>query len=186
MRDIASTLGKTKRVTSRQVRCIFGETSDVCLNCQRHQWPCFRRERKRKRAQADVTQATRTRRVTWGESTVSNISPCTVESSFTSFEGTTYGRNQLHDRSESSIAETRDALPTHGIRWIGIDHLAESRAAGDIPSEYRPLTTVLDPNTGFTMGGMPQDMNSDFFHNQYPGMGDWLFKDLDWNGEMTW
>jgi hypothetical protein len=67
-----------------------------------------------------------------------------------------------------------------------IDHLAESRVPRDIPSEYRPLTTVLGPNTGFVMGDMPQDMTGDFFHNQYQGMGDWLFKDLDWNGEITW
>ena len=67
-----------------------------------------------------------------------------------------------------------------------IDHLTESRAPGGIPSEYRPLTTVLDPNAGFVMGDMPQDMTGDFFHDQYQGMGDWLFKDLDWNGEITW
>lgn len=53
--------------------------------------------------------------------------------------------------------------------------------------DYRPLTTILDPNTGFAMGDMSQDIASDdFFHNQYQGMGDWLFKDLDWSGDITW
>lgn len=71
-------------------------------------------------------------------------------------------------------------------RSDAIDPLAESRPPDDMPAEYRPLTTVLDSNTGFAMGDMPHDMTSSFFHNQYQGMGDWLFKDLDWNGEITW
>lgn len=48
--------------------------------------------------------------------------------------------------------------------------------------EYRPLTTILDPHMGFTMD-MNRGMTDDFFYNQYQGMGDWLFKDLDWNSE---
>ncbi|KAJ5625714.1 hypothetical protein N7510_002023 [Penicillium lagena] len=70
--------------------------------------------------------------------------------------------------------------------------MTESRPpdATTIPAatdDYRPLTTILDPNTGFAMGDMSQDIASDdFFHNQYQGMGDWLFKDLDWSGDITW
>ncbi|KAJ6072072.1 hypothetical protein N7499_010086 [Penicillium canescens] len=86
------------------------------------------------------------------------------------------GQNESNDGSGTLAFGESDA----------IDHLAESRVPGDIPSEYRPLTTVLDPNTGFVMGDMPQHMTGDFFHDQYQGMGDWLFKDLDWNGEITW
>ncbi|CAG7940161.1 unnamed protein product, partial [Penicillium nalgiovense] len=57
----------------------------------------------------------------------------------------------------------------------------ESRAPDAISSdEYRPLTTILDRNEGLTMGDMSQDISGDFF-NQYQGMGDWLFKDLEWN-----
>ena len=73
-----------------------------------------------------------------------------------------------------------------------ITELAESRPPGAsaIPAsadDYRPLTTILDPNTGFIMGDMSQDIaGDDFFHNQYQGMGDWLFKDLDWSGDITW
>lgn len=63
---------------------------------------------------------------------------------------------------------------------------AESRAPDAISSdEYRPLTTILDRNEGLTMGDMSQDISGDFF-NQYQGMGDWLFKDLEWNGEISW
>jgi hypothetical protein len=29
-------------------------------------------------------------------------------------------------------------------------------------------------------------MADEFFHNQYQGMGDWLFKDMEWTGEITW
>lgn len=61
----------------------------------------------------------------------------------------------------------------------------ESRQLNAMPlaDEYRPLTTILDPHVGFTMGDMNRGMTDDFFHNQYQGMGDWLFKDLDWNDE---
>ncbi|KAJ6143919.1 hypothetical protein N7471_003372 [Penicillium samsonianum] len=63
---------------------------------------------------------------------------------------------------------------------------AESRAPDAISSdEYRPLTTILDRNEGLTMGDMSQDIPDDFF-NQYQGMGYWLFKDLEWNGEIAW
>lgn len=63
---------------------------------------------------------------------------------------------------------------------------AESRAPHAISSdEYRPLTTILDRNEGLAMGDMSQDIPGDFF-NQYQGMGDWLFKDLEWNGEIAW
>ena len=63
---------------------------------------------------------------------------------------------------------------------------AESRAPDAISSdEYRPLTTILESNEALSMGNMPQDISGDFF-NQYQGMGDWLFKDLEWNGEISW
>lgn len=63
---------------------------------------------------------------------------------------------------------------------------AESRAPDAISSdEYRPLTTILDRNDGLIMGDMSQGIPGDFF-NQYQGMGDWLFKDLEWNGEIAW
>ncbi|KAJ5511582.1 hypothetical protein N7453_003685 [Penicillium expansum] len=63
---------------------------------------------------------------------------------------------------------------------------AESRAPGAISSdEYRPLTTILDRNEDLSVGDMSQDIPDDFF-NQYQGMGDWLFKDLEWNGEIAW
>jgi hypothetical protein len=68
-----------------------------------------------------------------------------------------------------------------------IENWTESRASDAITSdEYRPLTTILEPNVGFTMGDMSQNISGDFFHNQYQGMGDWLFKDLEWNGEIAW
>lgn len=54
------------------------------------------------------------------------------------------------------------------------------------PDDYRPLTTILDPHMGFTMGDVTRNLAGDFFHNQYQGMGDWLFKDLDWNGDVAW
>ena len=63
---------------------------------------------------------------------------------------------------------------------------AESRTPDAISSdEYRPLTTILNRNEYITMGDMSQDIPGDFF-NQYQGMGDWLFKDLEWNGEIAW
>jgi hypothetical protein len=63
---------------------------------------------------------------------------------------------------------------------------AESRAPDAISSdEYRPLTTILDRNEALTMGNLSQDVSDDFF-NQYQGMGGWLFKDLEWNGEISW
>ncbi|CAI7627314.1 unnamed protein product [Penicillium glandicola] len=62
---------------------------------------------------------------------------------------------------------------------------AESRVPDAISSdEYRPLTTNLDRNEDLTMGYMSRDIPGDFF-NQYQGMGDWLFKDLEWNGEIA-
>lgn len=74
----------------------------------------------------------------------------------------------------SAIATTDDAPRA----------LAESRQPNAISlgDEYRPLTTILDPHMGFTMD-MNRGMTDDFFYNQYQGMGDWLFKDLDWNSE---
>lgn len=63
---------------------------------------------------------------------------------------------------------------------------AESRAPDAKSSdEYRPLTTILDRNEDLSVGDMSQDIPDDFF-NQYQGMGDWLFKDLEWNGEIAW
>ncbi|KAJ5135245.1 uncharacterized protein N7515_004523 [Penicillium bovifimosum] len=81
------------------------------------------------------------------------------------------------DRGHSQAAGSLEAIES----WT------ESRAPDAIPSdEYRPLTTILEPNAGFAMGDMSQDVPGDFFHNQYQGMGDWLFKDLEWNGEVAW
>ncbi|KAJ5950258.1 uncharacterized protein N7479_008671 [Penicillium vulpinum] len=61
----------------------------------------------------------------------------------------------------------------------------ESRVPDGLSSdEYRPLTTILDRNEGLAMGDISQDIPGDFF-NQYQGMGDWLFKDLEWNGEIA-
>ncbi|KAJ5360854.1 Transcription factor [Penicillium concentricum] len=77
---------------------------------------------------------------------------------------------------------------TNSFMVAGIPELgnwAESRAPDAISSdEYRPLTTILDRNEGLAMGDMSQDITGDFF-NQYQGMGDWLFKDLEWNGEIA-
>ncbi|KAJ5103550.1 hypothetical protein N7532_004079 [Penicillium argentinense] len=70
-----------------------------------------------------------------------------------------------------------------------LDCFTESQVPNAVASsadEYRPLTTILDPHVGFSMGGMARDIGDDLFHNQYQGMGDWLFKDLDWNGDATW
>lgn len=79
----------------------------------------------------------------------------------------------------SLIPETAD---------VSLDEFPESRSADVVPSteDYRPLTTILDPHMGFTMGDMTQDMPDGFFHNQYQGMGDWLFKDLEWTGDIQW
>lgn len=52
--------------------------------------------------------------------------------------------------------------------------------------EYRPLTTVLDPDIGFSIGGMTHSMGDEFFHNEYQGMGDWLLKDLDQTEDNQW
>lgn len=64
-----------------------------------------------------------------------------------------------------------------------VDGLVQPQAADALspPEEYRPLTSVLDPRAGFNMADLSQGMGEDFFHNQYRGMGDWLFNDLDWN-----
>ncbi|KAJ5749259.1 uncharacterized protein N7511_010955 [Penicillium nucicola] len=120
----------------KKVRCIFGETSDVCLNCQRHQWPCFRRERKRKRTQTDDTQeAPRRRRATWGELETSNTSPCPVESCLLNSERA-YDQNQHREGSQSSIAGTRDALPTP--EW--------SRASGPPRTDSNPYSSAPIPS----------------------------------------
>ncbi|KAJ5692909.1 hypothetical protein N7462_002332 [Penicillium macrosclerotiorum] len=78
------------------------------------------------------------------------------------------------------------SLPT-GTLDVPLDGFPESQAHEAISSadEYRPLTTILDPHMGFNMGDMTQGFTDDFFHNQYQGMGDWLFKDLDCNGEFS-
>lgn len=69
----------------------------------------------------------------------------------------------------------------------GLENWTESRGPETTSSdEYRPLTTILDRNEGFDMGDVSQDLTGNFSHNQYQGMGDWLFKDLEWNGEFTW
>jgi hypothetical protein len=79
----------------------------------------------------------------------------------------------------SPIAETTD---------VSLNGFPEFRPPDTVPSteEYRPLTTILDPHMGFTMGDMPQGVPDEFFHNQYQGMGDWLFKDLEWTGDIQW
>ena len=63
----------------------------------------------------------------------------------------------------------------------------ESGPAGALSSmdEYRPLTTILDSSVGFGTGEIVRSVSDDdFFHDEYQCMGDWLFKDLDWNGEI--
>lgn len=95
--------------------------------------------------------------------------------------------------SSTSTAIARDEDPAGvslvpGTSDVVLSDFTESRPPDAISSagEYRPLTTILDPHMGFTMGDMTQEMADDFFHNQYQGMGDWLFKDLNWNGEVSW
>lgn len=55
-------------------------------------------------------------------------------------------------------------------------------------NEYRPLTTMLDPQAGYTMEDTTRSIENDSFYNQYQGMGDWLLRDLDssWTGDMPW
>ncbi|KAJ5793925.1 Transcription factor [Penicillium paradoxum] len=83
-----------------------------------------------------------------------------------------------------SNERTTSSLAAGGL---AIENWTESRAPDAISSDdYRPLTTILDPNAGFTMGDIPHELSGNSFHNQYQGMGDWLFKDLEWNGEISW
>lgn len=95
--------------------------------------------------------------------------------------------------SSTSTAIARDEDPAGassvpGTSDVVLSDFTESRPPDAISSagDYRPLTTILDPHMGFAMGDTTQDMADDFFHNQYQGMGDWLFKDLNWNGEVSW
>ncbi|KAJ5092907.1 hypothetical protein N7456_008768 [Penicillium angulare] len=71
---------------------------------------------------------------------------------------------------------------------ITFDALAESQPADTLSphNEYRPLTTILDPSVGNATGNPRRATTDDFFHNQYEGMGDWLFKDLDWSADIPW
>lgn len=86
-------------------------------------------------------------------------------------------------RTDSSTS----VLPAIGTPNV-LNSFPETRPPNTMLSadEYRPLTTILDPHMGFTMGDATPGMADDFFHNQYQGMGDWLFKELDWTGEAAW
>lgn len=89
-----------------------------------------------------------------------------------------------------SLAESQDQSYTSPIAEtadVPLEDFQESHSL-EVPSteEYRPLTTILDPHLGFAMDDMTQGMADEFFHNQYQGMGDWLFKDMEWTGEITW
>lgn len=91
----------------------------------------------------------------------------------------------------SSTPSSRNEDPVSPVVDPADDSLngfAETRAPAIIPpaDEYRPLTTVLDPHIGFATGDMTRSIDDNFFHNQYQGMGDWLFKDLDWTSEAPW
>ncbi|KAJ5561509.1 hypothetical protein N7461_000270 [Penicillium sp. DV-2018c] len=87
---------------------------------------------------------------------------------------------QSAGRGDRAHHEATGSLETIG-NW------PESRGPDAVISdEYRPLTTILEPNAGLPMGNMPQDIPGDPSHNQYQGMGYWLFKDLEWNGEIAW
>lgn len=71
---------------------------------------------------------------------------------------------------------------------VPLEGFTKSRPPDIVPAteEYRPLNTILDPHMGFSMGNMSGGMPDGFFHNQYQGMGDWLFEDLDWTGDIQW
>lgn len=84
----------------------------------------------------------------------------------------------------ASVSEDTVAYPAGDSGIISLDDFNKTHAS--TTEEYRPLTTVLDPHTGLVMGGMTQSIGDDFYHNQYQGMGDWLFKDLNWAGDTPW
>ncbi|KAJ5240066.1 hypothetical protein N7468_004685 [Penicillium chermesinum] len=94
----------------------------------------------------------------------------------------------------SSHAAQRAAQvePAVGVPADSLNNIPDSQPANAASSavssadEYRPLTTILDPHIGFSMGNTSGVMDSDFFHNQYQGMGDWLLRDLDWNTDVPW
>ncbi|KAJ5266912.1 hypothetical protein N7478_009720 [Penicillium angulare] len=93
----------------------------------------------------------------------------------------------LFPNTSSSTGPTELVLAS-GSPDITFDAFAESRPA-DTSSphdEYRPLTTILDPSIGNATGSTRRALTDDFFHNQYEGMGDWLFKDLDWSADIPW
>ncbi|CAI7610220.1 unnamed protein product [Penicillium pancosmium] len=88
----------------------------------------------------------------------------------------------MHSTTDSMSEDT--AYPAGDAGNISLDTFNEAHTS--TTEEYRPLTTILDPHTGLVMGGMTQSIGDDFFHNQYQGMGDWLFKDLNWAGDTPW
>lgn len=81
-----------------------------------------------------------------------------------------------------------DTLPVPRGQAILLEDAADGRFpnVNSSADDYRPLTTILDPHMGFTMGDATRNLADDFFHNQYQGMGDWLFRDLDWDDEAAW
>ena len=95
---------------------------------------------------------------------------CWAWSYFTLSEGDPGSHHQVTGQELRAHDPPIDAV----VRPQGVDALSPAE-------EYRPLTSVLDPRVGFNMSDLSQGMGEDFFHNQYRGMGDWLFNDLDWN-----
>lgn len=90
--------------------------------------------------------------------------------------------------NHTALQNPQETSPITETADVPLDEFPESRPADAVPSteDYRPLTTILDPHMGLEMGDMTRCMPDEFFHNQYKGMGDWLFKDLEWTGDIQW
>lgn len=88
----------------------------------------------------------------------------------------------------TTLQNPPDASPIAETAEVPLEEFPESRPQDAMSSteEYRPLTTILDPHMGLAMGDMTRGMPDEFFHNHYQGMGDWLFKDLEWTGDIQW
>lgn len=86
-------------------------------------------------------------------------------------------------QAEPAIGSLQDVSLQTFTEYRPADTVASASSGTD---QHRPLTTILDPHMGFTMADTGRSIDDQFFHNQYQGMGDWLLKDIDWNGDISW